>query len=107
MAPPQSVQKWFTLTSHCFASFANGIGFGLYFTHVNIFSEYYNVTTTSIANTFFIGLLFEIVFCVPALKLIEWRLDYSIMCASFLTMTGYWMQYTAQSNFVVGTYIVN
>lgn len=106
MAPSQTIQKWLTLTGHCFANFANGIGFGLYFSNLNAFSVYYDITTSTITNTFYIGLIFEIIFCIPALKLIEWRLDYSIMCSAFLTMAGYWMSFTAQSNFIVGIFIV-
>jgi len=91
MTLSHSVQKWLTLTGHCFASFSNAIGFGLYFTNLSSFSVYYDVYPDTIINTFYIGLIFEIIFCVPALKLIEWRLDYSIMCGAFLTMAGYWM----------------
>lgn len=70
MAPSQAVQKWLTLAGHCFATFSNGIGFGLYFTHIDIFSAYYDVYPQTIISTFYIGLIFEIIFCVPALKLI-------------------------------------
>ena len=70
MAPSQTIQKWLTLTGHCFANFANGIGFGLYFSNLNVFSVYYDITTSTITNTFYIGLIFEIIFCIPALKLI-------------------------------------
>lgn len=102
MAPFQHLQKWLTLTSQCFANFSNAISFGIFFSNINVFATYYSIRPSTIENTFYIGLVLEIIFCIPALKLIEWRMDYSIMCASFLTMTAYWVQYTAQDNFVVG-----
>lgn len=102
MAPPQVYQKWLTLIGHCFATFSNAVGFALYFTNVDIFSGYYNVTQSVIENSFFIGLILEIIFCVPALKLIEWRLDYSLMCGAFLSMSAYWVQFIAQNNFIAG-----
>lgn len=58
MAPPQAVQKWLTLVGHCFATFSNAMGFGIYFIHLDIFAAYYNVSESSIANSFFIGLVF-------------------------------------------------
>lgn len=106
MAPPQAIQKWLTLIGHCFATFSNAIGFGIYFTHVNIFADYYDINESTISNSFYIGLIFEIIFCVPALKLIEWRLDYSLMCGAFLSMAGYWVQFAAEGNFYVGNNII-
>lgn len=58
MPPHQSVQKWMTLIAHCLATFSNAIGFGIYFTNLEVFAIYYNVTTSVIANSFFIGLIF-------------------------------------------------
>ena len=105
MAPFQHLQKWLTLTSQCFANFSNAISFGIFFSNIPVFASYYSIRSSTIENTFYIGLVLEIIFCIPALKLIEWRMDYSIMCASFLTMTAYWVQYTAQDNFVVGKHV--
>lgn len=70
MALSQTIQMWLTLTGHCFANFANAMAFGLYFSNLNAFSVYYDITTSNIINTFYIGLIFEILFCIPALKLI-------------------------------------
>lgn len=103
---PQNTQKWLTLIGHCFAMFSNAIGFGIYFTHLDIFAQYYNISEESISNSFFIGLTLELVFCIPALKLIEWRLDYSLMCGAFLSMTSYWVEYLAEGNFIVGITII-
>jgi hypothetical protein len=100
----QAYQKWLTLVGHCFATFSNAMGFALYFTNINVFSSFYNVSQSTIENSFFIGLVFELIFCVPALKLIEWRLDYSLMCGAFISMSAYWVQFTAQDNFIVGTH---
>jgi hypothetical protein len=58
MAPPQAIQKWLTLIGHCFATFSNAIGFGIYFTHTNIFAKYYDVEESTINNSFYIGLVF-------------------------------------------------
>lgn len=103
MSPPQAYQKWLTLIAHCFATFSNAMGFSFYFTNVAIFASYYNVSQSLIENSFFIGLILEIIFCVPALKLIEWRLDYSLMCGAFLSMSAYWVEFIAQDNFIAGT----
>ncbi len=105
MAPFQHLQKWLTLASHCFATFSNAISFGVFFSNISVFATYYSIRPATIENTFYIGLVLEIIFCIPALKLIEWRMDYSIMCASFLTMTAFWVQYTAEENFVVGKFL--
>jgi Flp pilus assembly protein protease CpaA len=103
MAPQHSVQKWLTLTAHILATFSNALGFGIYFTNSSVFAAYYDVKPSLIEYSFFVGLLFELVFCLPAMKLVEWRLDYSLMCGAFLSMAGYFVQYTAQNNFIVGT----
>jgi hypothetical protein len=66
----QAYQKWLSLTGHCFATFSNAIGFALFFTNINVFMDYYNVEGATIELSFFAGLLFELIFCIPALKLI-------------------------------------
>lgn len=106
MSPSHNVQKWLTLTAHCLATFSNAIGFGIYFTNASIFATYYDVSPNLISYTFFIGLLMELIFCIPAMKLVEWRLDYSMMCGAFLSMAGYFVQFTAQTNFIVGITIL-
>lgn len=107
MAPPQNVQKWLTLTAHCLATFSNAMGFGIFFINTDLFASYYSIDESLVEETFFIGLLFEILFCLPAMKIIEWRLDYSLMSGAFLSMAGYYMQYVAQDNFYVGRLISN
>lgn len=90
----------------CLVTFANAIGFGFFYGSTSTFANYYNVTEDTIANTFYIGLITEIIFCFPALKVIEWRLDYSIIAGSFLTMASYWIQVVAQSSFWVSNCFV-
>lgn len=38
------------------------------------------------------------------MKLIEWRLDYSLMCGAFLSTASYFVQYLADQNFFVGKF---
>ncbi len=96
-----SVQKWFTLMSHCLATFSNAMCFGIFFSNIPTFSAYYNVSQATINNSFYIGLICEIIFCIPALKMIEWRLDYSVISGSFISMASYWIQFFAGNNFIV------
>lgn len=97
-----NISKWLVVFSHSVSTFSNAIGFGLYFTNLNIFSEYFKTSETVITNAFYIGLILEILFFVPAIILIDWRLDYSVLCASFLTLATFWIQYIAKNNFIVG-----
>ena len=68
------------------------------------FALYYDVSIDTIQYTFFIGLVFELVFCLPGMKLVEWRMDFSMICGSFLSTSAYFLQYIAQGNIVVGKY---
>ena len=97
-----SGQKWLTLLGHALATFCNAVGFGIFFTQLDIFADYYDTSEDNIKNSFYIGLVGQMVFCVPALKLTEWRLDYSIICGAFLTTASYWFEYLAQENSIVG-----
>jgi hypothetical protein len=54
-----------------------------------------------ISSFFYVGLLTELIFCIPALKIIEWRVDYSIYAGVFLTLSAYWIQYLAYDSFYV------
>ena len=65
-----SISKWLVVLSHSFSTFGNAIGFGLYFTNINIFKEYYMVPEQTIINAFYIGLLLEVLFFIPAIILI-------------------------------------
>ncbi len=89
----------------CLISFANAIGFSIFYSNTQTFANYYNVPAIYIENTFYIGLITEIVFCFPALKVIEWRLDYSLIAGSFLTFASYWIQFIAQTSFFISTYL--
>lgn len=93
------------LLIYCLVTFGNAIGFGFFYGNTSTFANYYNVPEDYINNTFYIGLVTEIIFCFPALKVIEWRLDYSIIAGAFLTMASYWMQVVAQTSFLVSNKI--
>jgi hypothetical protein len=58
------------LFSYCLVTFANAIGFGFFYGNTSTFANYYNVSEDAISNTFYIGLLAEILFCLPAIKVI-------------------------------------
>lgn len=62
--------KWLVVLSHSFATFSNAIGFGLYFTNIDIFSVYFGVSQNIIINAFYIGLVLELAFFLPAMALI-------------------------------------
>ena len=57
-------------------------------------------------NTFYIGLLIEIFLCVPAIKVIEWRLDYAIISAAYMTACSYFLQYFSMNNVVIGIFLL-
>jgi hypothetical protein len=57
-------------------------------------------------NTFYIGLIVEILLCVPAIKVIEWRLDYAIIAAAYMTACSYYLQYFSMNNVVISRFLL-
>lgn len=58
------------LFSFCLVTFANAIAFGFFYGNTSTFANYYNVSEDSINNSFYVGLATEIIFCIPAIKVI-------------------------------------
>lgn len=52
-------------------------------------------------NTFYIGLVIEVLLCLPAIRILEWRLDYAIISGAYLTACSYWLQYFSLNNIII------
>jgi hypothetical protein len=63
-------ERWIVLFSYCLVAFSNASGFGIYTSNLDIYAEEYNTTPDALSNTFYIGLLVEVLFCIPAIKII-------------------------------------
>lgn len=85
----------------CLVTLINASGFGFFYGNTRTFANYYNVSIDYINSIFYVGLITELIFFFPAIKIIEWRLDYSIMAGAFLTVTSYMIQFIAQTSFFV------
>lgn len=96
------MSEWLTLLGFCLANFSNGSGFGLYTSNLQSYALYFQTSEQALQNTFYIGLIVEALMCLPAIKLIEWRLDYAIIGSAYLTACSYVIQYLCVGNIVIG-----
>lgn len=87
------MRKWATLVGFCMANFSNGLGFGLYTNNLSLYAAYYQTSMSVMENTFYIGLVIEVILCLFVIRLIEWRFDYAIISSAYLTACSYWLQY--------------
>lgn len=92
-------QKWLTLIRHWSATFSNARLLLLLYksSPATTMSCSQPSRTSSTSDSLAISC------CVPALELIEWRLDYSLMCGAFLSMFADWVELIAQNNFIANT----
>jgi hypothetical protein len=52
-----SAKAYLNLITFCLITFANALGFGIFYGNIQTFANYYNVSTDIIYNTFYIGLV--------------------------------------------------
>lgn len=97
------MKKWLTLLGFCSVNTINGLGFGILSDNHDAYATYYNMSESSFQNIFYVGLFVEILFCLPAIRVIEWRLDYSINTAAYLSVCAYSLNFFAIENVVIGT----
>ena len=64
------MKKWLTLIGYCLANFSNALIFGLYSSNISSFADFYNTSESNIENLFYVGLIVEVLFCLPAIRLI-------------------------------------
>ena len=95
------MKKWLTLTGYCIVNMVNAMGFGILSDNHQQLADYYNMSLESFSSLFYVGLFIEILFCFPAMKVIEWRLDYSIHTAAFLTVCGNCINLFSIDNIVI------
>ena len=94
------MKKWRTLTGYCMVNMTNAMGFGILSDNHDQFASFYNMSESSFSSLFYIGLFVEILLCFPVMRIIEWRLDYSIHAAAFMTLCGFCLNLFSIDNIV-------
>ena len=94
------MSKWLTLASFCLVNMANAMGFGILSDNHGEFAKFYNMPQDSFYSLFYIGLIVEMLLCLPAIRVIEWRLDYSVQAAAYLSLCGYCINLFSYDNIV-------
>jgi hypothetical protein len=101
------MKNWMTLLGFCLVNFNNALGFGIYTNSFDTFALYFNVQENTFSIMYDIGLIVEIILCVPVLKMIQWRLDYAIYSCVYLTTCSYWLLYFSNNTIALGRNFVH
>ena len=64
------MRQWTTLIGYSLVTFTNALGFGIFTNNLEAYSLYYNVKEDTFSTIYNFGLAIELLFFIPAMKLI-------------------------------------